>query len=94
MKHDTLSWHTYVKMFIFKVTKCILSNYHMHCSKKEPLPSVSWILVIRASLIGNYGNTEIYVQAESLLLHNTEPHATVAVAEPRSWDLDIALRGS
>lgn len=32
MKHDTLS---YVKMFIFKVTKYILSNYHMHCYKKS-----------------------------------------------------------
>lgn len=24
----------YVKMFIFKVTKYILSNYHMHCYKR------------------------------------------------------------
>lgn len=92
MKH-TLPWDEYVKMFIFKVTKYILSNYHMHCSKKEPLPSVTLILVIlpfHASLIWSYGNTKIFVKAECLLLHNTESNATaeVVIVKPQRWDLE------
>lgn len=103
MKHDTLSWDKYVKMFIFKVTKCILSNYHMHCSEKESLPSVTWILVIfsfHTSAIWSYGNIKPFVKTDSLLLHNTEPHVTasVVIVKPRrsglehhsEWQLKVA----
>lgn len=82
MKHDTLSWDKYVKVFIFKVTKCILSNYHVHCSEKEPLPSVTRILVIlsfHTSSIWSCRNIKTFVKADSLLLHNTEPHVTASV---------------
>lgn len=27
-----------IDMFIFKVPKCVSSNYRMHCSGKEPSP--------------------------------------------------------
>lgn len=77
----------------FKVTKCILSNYHMHCSKKEPLPSVTWILVIlpfHTYLMWSYRNIKTFVKAESLLLHNTEPHATASlvIVEPQRPDME------
>lgn len=93
MTQNTLSWDKYVKMFIFEVTKYILFNYHMHCSEKEPLPSVTWILVIlpfHASLIWSYGNIKTFVKAGSLLLHNTEPHATawVVIVKPQRWHLE------
>lgn len=34
------------KCLFLKLTTCVLSNYHMHCSEEEPLPPVTCILVI------------------------------------------------
>lgn len=100
MKHDALFEINMWKCFFFKVTKCILSNCHMHCSKKEPLPSVTWILVIlpfHTSLRWSYRNLRTFInKAESLLLHNSDPHATASVAavEPQRPDTNIIPSGS
>lgn len=84
-------------MFIFKVTKCILCNYHVHCSKKEPLPFVTWILVISSFIFFEvYGDIKTFVKAESHLLHNTEPQIAPQwlLSQPQRSALERHLSGS